>query len=93
MWRYEWFVDGTEGSAMVSDTELTVAFKDDPHHKHTYQIEGSWFPDAFGGSMGELMRALNENREPLTSGRDNLNSIKIAYAAVQSSESGESVAL
>ena len=78
---------------MISHNELVLASKDDPGHKHTYHIEGAWFIDAFGGSMGELMRALNENREPLTSGRDNLNSIKIAYAAVASSESGESVAL
>ena len=93
MSRHEWFVDGTLGSASISNTELVVSFKDSPQSKRVFQIQGSWFPDAFGGSMGELMRALNENREPTTSGRDNLNSIKIAYAAVESSETGHTISL
>jgi predicted dehydrogenase len=93
MHRYEWFIDGTEGSASASSSELVVSFKDAPDHKQTFRIQGSWFPDAFGGSMGELMRALAEGREPQTSGRDNLHSIRIAYAAVESSKTGEAVAL
>lgn len=89
--RYEWFVDGTEGSAALTWGEMAVAFKNAPGEKHTTPIEGSWFPDAFGGSMGELMQALTDGRPPLTSGRDNLQSLKIALAAVESSETGEAV--
>jgi predicted dehydrogenase len=92
MGQGEWFVDGTEGSAVVG-TDFMYCFKNDARHKHVVKLEGSWFPDAFGGSMGELMQALTEEREPLTSGRDNLNSIKIAYAAVESSRSGETVTI
>jgi predicted dehydrogenase len=88
----EWFVDGTDGSAIVGG-DLVYCFGNDAKHKHVVKLEGSWFPDAFGGSMGELMQALSEEREPLTSGRDNLNSIKIAYAAVESSRSGETVTI
>ena len=91
--QYSWFIDGTEGSATASNDELTVALKENPDHSQTFQIEGQWFPDAFGGSMGELMRALNEGREPATTGRDNLSSIAIAYAAVESSETGRAVEL
>jgi predicted dehydrogenase len=91
--RYEWFVDGTEGSAMASGNELVLSLKSEPNDKVSFPIQGSWFPDAFGGSMGELMRALNENREPMTSGRDNLNSIRIAYAAVESASTGRTVDL
>jgi len=91
--RYEWFVDGTEGSLTASQTELSVSFKDNPRARQTFAIQGRWFPDAFGGSMAEMMTALNENREPQTSGRDNLNSIRIAYAAVESSETGRAVEL
>ena len=58
-----------------------------------FPIEGTWFPEAFGGSMGELMAALNEGREPLTSSRDNLDSIRIAAAGVRSSEEGRTVRL
>lgn len=43
--------------------------------------------------MGEMLRALAEGREPATSGRDNLNTIQIAYAAVESSNLGRTVEL
>jgi len=91
--RYDWIADGTLGSAMVSGNEMTVCLLDEPERRQTFHIEGSWFPDAFGGSMGELMRALNDGREPMTSGRDNLRSIRIAYAAVESASTGRTVEL
>ncbi len=87
--QYSWFIDGTEASAMASNNEITVSLRANPNHRQTFQIQGQWFPDAFGGSMGELMRALNEGREPETSGRDNLSSIGIAYAAAESTETGK----
>lgn len=91
--RYEWFLDGTNGSAAASQTELVVSFKDNPEQKQVFTIQGRWFPDAFGGSMGEMLTALAAKREPATSGRDNLNTIRIAYAAVESSQTGQAVAL
>ena len=93
MHRYEWFVDGTEASAMVSHDEVVLSFTESPGRKETVRILGRWFPDAFGGSMGELMRALHEGRQPQTSGHDNLKSIRIAYAAVESAATGDAVAL
>jgi predicted dehydrogenase len=90
---YDWYVDGTEASLQASRNELAVSFRDRPDAKEVFAIQGAWFPDAFGGSMGELMRAIAEDREPLTSGADNLNSIKIAYAAVESAQTGAAVAL
>jgi predicted dehydrogenase len=89
--RYEWLIDGTEGSLAASQSEVTVCRKENPAVKVTFPIRGRWFPDAFGGSMGELMRALDEGREPQTSGRDNLSSIGIACAAVESSKTGGAV--
>ena len=43
--------------------------------------------------MGEFMAALAEKREPMTSGADNLNTIRIAEAAVVSSKTGKAVDL
>jgi hypothetical protein len=86
--RYEWFLDGTEGSLAVGHNELTISFKETPEARQSFAIQGSWFPDAFGGSMAEMMQALTDNREPQTSGRDNLNSLRIAYAAASSFGTG-----
>ena len=86
-----WYADGTEGSALVAGNELTLYSRHRPGQRRSFRLEGSWFPDAFGASMGAFMRALAEGAEPPTSGRDNLRSIRIAYAAVQSAESGQAV--
>jgi predicted dehydrogenase len=91
--RYEWLIDGTEGSLVASQSELSVCFKENPQARQSFALQGRWFPEAFVGSMGEMMTALTEGREPQTSGRDNLNSIRIAYAAVESSETGQTVDL
>jgi predicted dehydrogenase len=43
-----------------------------------------WFPDAFQGTMGELLRSLAEEREPAISGRDNLNTLALLEACYRS---------
>ena len=88
-----WYVDGLEGSIVGTPKWVEVSRKEEPDRRVRFPIEGRWFPDAFGGSMSEMMSAVMEGREPLTSGRDNLNSIKIAFAAVKSSEEGRTVRL
>jgi len=89
--RYEWYLDGTEGSLIATETEVMVSLRERPDHRQVFQLQGRWFPDAFGGSMGELMAAIAEGRPPQTSGRDNLDSLKIAYATVESAETGRAV--
>jgi predicted dehydrogenase len=93
MGRGEWLVDGTYGSAMVVGETLTICLKDDPDNLQTFKLEGSWWTDAFGGSMGELMQSITEDRRPMCHARDNLESITMALAAVRSSETGERVFL
>ena len=96
---YLWLFDGTKASASITRhgtigegrTELTVAFKEDPNHRQVINIQGQWAPDAFGASMAEMLSALAEGREPQTSGRDNLGSIRLAHAAVASYKSGQAV--
>lgn len=80
-------------SSLRRQSEPVVSFKENPQQKQVFAIQGRWFPEAFGGSMGKMMTALTEGREPQTSGRDNLNSIRIAYAAVESAATGRAVEL
>ncbi len=56
------------------------------------KLEGTWFPDGFHGTMGELLCAIEENREPSHSARNNLRSLELCFAAVASSLSHEAVA-
>ncbi len=55
----------------------------------TPMLEGSWLPDGFHGTMAELLRAIEEDREPTHSARDNLRSLALAFAACESSLTGE----
>lgn len=55
------------------------------------KIEGAWFPDGFHGTMGELLCAVEENREPTNGARNNLASLALCFAAVASAERGEPV--
>lgn len=50
------------------------------------ELEGSWFPDGFRGAMGELMCAIEEDREPENSAADNLRSLALVFAAMESAD-------
>jgi predicted dehydrogenase len=54
-------------------------------------LEGAWFPDGFHGAMGELLRAVEEKREPDNGARNNLKSLELCFAAVASAERGAPV--
>lgn len=47
-------------------------------------LEGEWFNDGFRGAMGELLCAIEDDRDPINSARGNLLSLKMTFAAVQS---------
>ena len=51
---------------------------------HSVPLGGQWFPDGFIGTMGELMCAIEERREPSISGWDNLNTLELVFAAYRS---------
>ena len=92
-----WFLDGTRGSALLSNpagtAKLSLSLKDSPEQVQTFEIAGTWEYEGFAGSMGEMLLAVEEGREPESSGRDHLESLRMAFAAVESANSGDSVEL
>ena len=52
-------------------------------------LEGTWFANGFQGSMAELICAIEDNREPLNNARDNLRSLALCFAAMQSADTGQ----
>jgi predicted dehydrogenase len=52
-----------------------------------------WFPDAFQGTMGELLCSIEENRQPVISGRDNLKTLGLVEACYRSFEQHRPVEL
>jgi predicted dehydrogenase len=50
-----------------------------------------WFPDAFAGTMAQLLRAVEENSEPEISGADNLKTIAAVDACYKSIQEGKKI--
>jgi predicted dehydrogenase len=53
-----------------------------------YTLEGAWYPDGFAGTLGELVTAIAEDREPFNSARHNLLTLAMTFAACRSAEQG-----
>lgn len=96
-------VDGTEGRSvgrlgMLDDYPtggphtLSFASRED-QRTATRTFEEGWIPDAFVGPMAELQLAIEERRDPLTSGRDNLGTLALVHAAYRSASEGLRVPL
>ena len=80
------FVAGTRGSASASGPDLnsqsvTLATAEG---RARPELTGTWFPDGFHGTMAELLVAVEEKREPLNSARNNLKSLELCFAAIES---------
>ena len=52
-----------------------------------------WFPDAFVGTMAQLLCALEDNTEPEISGRDNLKTMALVDAAYRSAQEHRAVSV
>lgn len=84
-------VAGTAGCAMSTGPDLnaqTVTFSSAAGVARP-ELSGRWFPDGFHGTMGELLRSIEERREPENSARDTLDGLALCFAAIASADSGE----
>jgi predicted dehydrogenase len=89
-----WRVEGTEGMAKgtigwpayPAPTPSTLDFTtiQQPGQWLQPRWEEVWFPDAFAGPMAQLMCAVEEDREPEISGRDNLRTMALVEACYHS---------
>jgi predicted dehydrogenase len=85
-----WRVEGTDGLARgtigwpsyPARTPSTLDFttKQRPDEWFQPRWPEVWFPDAFAGTMAQLLCALEEGREPEICGRDNLETLALCEA-------------
>jgi predicted dehydrogenase len=97
-----WRVEGTDGMARgtigwptypertPSTIDYTTVERDEWLSPRWDEV---WFPDAFIGPMAELLCALEEGREPMISGRNNLGTMALVDAAYISAREHRAVAL
>jgi predicted dehydrogenase len=87
------FVLGTAGSVRSlgtneNDQQVIVSTE---HGDWRPITEGRWFNDGFHGAMGELLRSLEEKRVPVHNARNNLRSLALCFAAIESADTHEPV--
>ncbi|MEM7722058.1 MAG: Gfo/Idh/MocA family oxidoreductase [Pseudomonadota bacterium] len=80
------FVGGTKGSLVSDGPDLgsQQVVMTTPNGIARPTLEGDWFNDGFRGTMGELLSAIEDGREPSNGARENLRSLAMAFAAVES---------
>ena len=54
-------------------------------------LQGCWFESGFQGTMGELLCAIEEDRAPYHSARNNLKTLDLCFNAIKSADNGISV--
>lgn len=64
---------------------------DDPAGGFETELPGRWIPEGFVGPISSLMGAIDDDTEPPTSGRDNLNTLRLVQAAYLSAAENRSV--
>jgi predicted dehydrogenase len=97
-----WRIEGANGLAIgdigwckdpyTSPSSIRFASKGDKAF-HEPKWTESWFPDAFAGTMGQLLIALETEKEPAISGRDNLNTMALVDAAYLSAREARSISI
>jgi predicted dehydrogenase len=91
--RIEWRIEGLDGLAtgnigwckdpFTTPSTMRYARKGDAEFSE-FAPKASWFPDAFGGTMCQLLIALETGQAPAIGARDNLKSIALVEAAALS---------
>jgi predicted dehydrogenase len=95
-----WRVEGTDGAA-----KGTIGWPDYPAGSpstidYVRRADGEWqaprwteqwFPDAFAGTMAQLMHALETGTEPEISGRDNVRTMALVEAAYRAARERRTV--
>jgi predicted dehydrogenase len=87
------FITGTKGSLMSEGPDLdrqTVTLITAIGRARPL-LEGTWFNDGFRGAMGALLVAIENDTEPANSATENLSSLALAFAAIQSCRTGREV--
>jgi len=97
-----WRIEGTNGLAIgdigwckdpyTTPSTIRFASKEQKHFESPVWSE-SWFPDAFIGTMAQLLIALENGTVPAINGQDNLKTMALVEAAYKSAASGRFISI
>jgi predicted dehydrogenase len=97
----EWRVEGSDGIAKGtvgwmnypagSPSTIDVMTKAEAGRWFSPRWQERWFPDAFAGTMGQLLEAVTTGADPEISAEDNLRTMALVDAAYESARTGLAV--
>ena len=73
-------VQGSRGSICGHSEKMEVHVESPEPRVISPEIEGTWFPDAFGGSMSHFLACIASGATPKTDGRGNLHVLQCLFA-------------
>ncbi len=87
------FIAGATGSLRSEGADLgrQVVTLTTPAGQSQPNLQGTWFNDGFRGAMGALLVAIEQGGEPANGARGNLDSLALAFAAIESQRTAQSV--
>ena len=87
------------GTRIVAERGVISAVRDTPRSQsvvvrtgtgdYSPRLEGAWMPDGFIGAMTEFLAAIEEDREPEHSGRDNLVTLDLTLQAIAAARAAQ----
>lgn len=77
-------IQGTKGAIYGNSEDMTIHLSEPDPQVIKPEIDGVWFPDAFGNAMLHFIDCLKTGSKPLTDGRSNLHIIQTVFALHQS---------
>jgi predicted dehydrogenase len=87
------FVAGSAGTVMSTGPDLnsqTVTLTT-AQGQATPTLEGDWFTNGFHGAMAELLSAIDTGQPPSHSAENNLRTLALCFAAIESADTGQPV--
>jgi predicted dehydrogenase len=95
-WYIRWRVEGTDGMAQGTigwpsypnrqPSTIDFTTKRFPGYMFAPRWKEVWFPDAFAGTMGQLLDSVARGVEPQISGHDNLRTMALVEACYRSND-------
>lgn len=81
---HPFFIHGTGGVIRGSVLGNDFVELDTPSEVRRFELKGDWYPDGFASAMCEVLRSIEEGREPFNSVLHNIRSLEITLAACES---------
>jgi predicted dehydrogenase len=94
-WSGDWRIEGPRGSITWEDGRVFVTreHRTENRRREEIPLEAAGGKEGQAAVLDEFLAALRDDREPECSSRDNLGTMAMTFAAVESARSGRAVAL